>query len=70
MAMVRQESGCKVGWEVYDNEAEAKAAAARAAEERERKAALGYDFGYQWPGSIQHFENHHEFGECWRVCTP
>ena len=52
MALVSQRSGCKVGWDVYDNEDEARAAAVFQASERERKFALGYDFGYLWPGSV------------------
>lgn len=58
MTMIAQRSGCKVGWETYDNEDEANAAAKRASEERERKAAQGYDFGYQWPGSISFHPAH------------
>lgn len=70
MAMVEIKGGCKVGWETYDNEAEAKEAAARASEERDRKFRLGYDFGYLWPGTIQHVPDHPEFGEVWIVTTP
>jgi hypothetical protein len=44
--------GCKVGWNTYATEAEAKAAAEWAKVEEQRKAELGYDFGYQSPGSI------------------
>lgn len=50
----------------YDGEGEA----ARAIVERERKAALGYDFGFQWPGSISHVADHPEHGECWVVVVP
>ena len=32
MALVRTESGCKVGWDVYDNEQEAKEASKKAEE--------------------------------------
>ncbi len=70
MAMVEYRGGCKVAWETYDDKAEADAAAARASEERDRKAALGYDFGYQWPGSIQHIAAHPTHGECWVVTLP
>jgi hypothetical protein len=63
MALISEEYGCKVGWATYDNEAEAQARAAVEAERREARAALGYDFGYQWPGSIE------RRGECWRVTT-
>jgi hypothetical protein len=68
--MIQYDSGCKVAWEWYDDEDEAKAASKRAVVEAERKAALGYDFGYQSPGSIQHFPNHATHGEAWRVCLP
>jgi len=70
MALVELRGGCKVGWETYDNEVEAQAAAERASKERERKFKLGYDFGYQWPGSIKHVSDHPEHGECWIVTTP
>jgi hypothetical protein len=72
MAMIDQHSGCKVGWETYDNEEEAKAAAARESIARERKAAQGYDFGYQWPGSISTTVNHPKWPEheqVWIVVT-
>lgn len=70
MTRIAYDSGCKVAWEWYDNEAEATEAAKVAAIERERKAALGYDFGYQWPGSVQHYPAHPVHGEAWRVCLP
>jgi hypothetical protein len=53
MALIKQESGCKVGWYTYDNEAEAKAASAQAARDAARMARQGYDFGYQVVGGIQ-----------------
>lgn len=70
MTLIHQDSGCKVGWEYWSTETEALAASARAAAERERKFALGYDFGFQWPGSVEHFADHPRFGECWKVTTP
>lgn len=70
MALVEQRSGCKVGWETYDVEGEAITASLRAAKERDSKALRGYDFGYQWPGSIQHVADHPDHGEVWIVTTP
>lgn len=70
MALIDQRSGCKVGWETYDNEAEANAAAERAAVDRERKFSQGYDFGYLWPGSISHHEATDTLPERWTVVTP
>lgn len=69
MAMIANPQGCKVGWAYYDNEEEAAVRAAAEAEARVRKAEQGYDFGYQWPGSIQHYENHPDYGDCWMVVT-
>lgn len=63
--LISQYSGCKVGWEVYDDEAEARAAAERAKAEADRKAALGYDFGYCIPGEVVRTRDGN-----WRVTTP
>lgn len=66
MTMIRRESGAKVGWEVYDNEAEARdrgnSDALKA--ERARMLSAGYDFGYCWPGEVD------KVADGWRVCTP
>jgi hypothetical protein len=71
MARLSLTSGCKVAWATYDNEDEATEAAKNAATDRERKLSLGYDFGYLWPGSIQHVENHPEHGcDVWVVTLP
>jgi hypothetical protein len=70
VTMIQYDTGCKVAWEWYDDEDEARTRAADAAVERERKAALGYDFGYQWPGTVQHYPDHPVLGESWRVCIP
>jgi hypothetical protein len=66
MPIVRRESGAKVGWVVYDNEAEARQYAESDAlkADRERMLDLGYDFGYCWPGEID------KVADGWRVCTP
>ena len=69
MALLSTSGGCKVGWVTFDNEAEAKKRAEKEHEARERKFRQGYDFGFQWPGSIQHVEDHPEHGECWIVTT-
>lgn len=67
--MLANPQGCKIGWAFYDNEAEANERAKEEAVTRERKFAQGYDFGYSWPGAIEHFENHEKYGECWMVIT-
>jgi hypothetical protein len=53
MPLIKTDSGCKVGWETYDNEAEAKARGEAVAAERARMLQQGYDFGYQWPGTVE-----------------
>lgn len=70
MALIDQRSGCKVAWETYDDELEAREVAARAIVEAQRKAELGYDFGYCCPGEVQHHEAHPVHGECWIVTLP
>lgn len=70
MPMIHYDSGCKVAWEWFDNEAEANERGATARAEAIDKANRGYDFGYQSPGSVQHYENHPTHGEAWRVCIP
>lgn len=73
MALIEMRSGCKVGWETYDNLPEAEARARDAAEARERMFTQGYDFGFQWPGAIKHWPVHPtkpELGECWEVTVP
>ena len=70
MALINLSSGCKVGWETYDNEAEALVASERARVDARRKAGLGYDFGYCVPGEVRHIENHADHGECWIVTIP
>lgn len=67
--LLGQKSGCKVGWEFYDNEAEALKASEREVKARERKFKQGFDFGYLSPGAVKHIEAHDEFGDCWIVVT-
>jgi hypothetical protein len=72
MAQIDVRSGCKVGWETFDTLAEAEARAVTAMEQRDRMFARGYDFGYQWPGSITHHlagQSTYEV-ECWTVVVP
>lgn len=63
MPLIRTDSGCKVGWETYDNEAEAKARGERARAEARDMARRGYDFGYQCPGEVTR-------GRTWREVSP
>jgi len=70
MALLNYTGGCKVAWETYDNEDEARAASSRAVTEARRKASLGYDFGYCVPGEVRHVPSHPEYGECWVVTLP
>lgn len=70
MARIDYRGGCKVAWETYDDEAEAVAAGKAAEKEADRKAKLGYDFGYSWPGEVRHNAAHPEHGECWVVTVP
>lgn len=65
MALIKRDSGCKVGWLTFDNEAEARECAARAKVEARQMEARGYDWGFQTPGEVR--ENRP--GE-WTVTTP
>ena len=49
---VRERSGCKVGWRTYATREEAEVCSEAAKHNAKLDAALGYDFGYQAPGSI------------------
>ena len=49
---IRTRGGCKVSWNYYVTEAEAKECAAAAKHNARIQANLGYDFGYCSPGSI------------------
>ena len=50
---LKTEFGCKVCWRTYTTEQEAQQASKVAEEERGARLDEGYDFGYQWPGSIR-----------------
>jgi len=49
---LEHECGCKVSWRTYESLAEAEQAAKVAAVKRDADLAEGYDFGYQWPSTI------------------
>lgn len=66
MALISTRSGCKVGWDTYDDEAEAQAASARAREQAVKLARQGYDFGYQMPGYVTKAPDKDE----WTVVVP
>ena len=68
MALVKTESGCKVGWSTYDVESEAREAAKQAHSRAVSMLQQGYDFGYQSPGEVTSFEQ--EGVTRWRVTTP
>lgn len=56
MAIIEREAGCKVAWYVFDDRAEAEAAAEEARNRAYRKGNLGYTFGSVSPGNIREFE--------------
>lgn len=49
---VMRRGGCKVSWNYYRTEEEAKACAEAAKHNADIQETLGYDFGYCCPGSI------------------
>ena len=76
---VKQRGGCKVSWNYYDNEDDAKACSDAARRNAQLQAALGYDFGYCAPGSIEkkkpdaiykEFGKDLEVGGLFEVCLP
>lgn len=67
---IRQSSGCKVGWLTYDNQADAEEASRIALEQRGIRAGMGYDFGYQSPGAIEHLVWPDTQEERWIVTIP
>lgn len=52
MPLIKSDSGCKVGWETYDNEDEARERAKTARTQAREMATRGYDFGFQVPGEV------------------
>lgn len=69
MSCLGDRQGCKVAWSFWTTEAEAKTAAEKAIVDAERRAAQGYDFGYQSPGEIRRVDDY-EFGPSWKVTLP
>lgn len=63
--LVSSTAGNKVGWETFDNLAEAEARAETARARAAEKAEQGYDFGYQVPGEIWRDRDGN-----WRVTIP
>lgn len=53
-----------MGWEFYDDEEEARQRAAALVPDRERMLSFGYDFGYQWPGTVE------KVADGWMVTVP
>lgn len=70
VAKIRSNSGCKVGWDTYDNEAEARKASEAAKVEAVAMAQQGYDFGYQSPGEIVQARKDGEKIPEWTVTVP
>jgi hypothetical protein len=67
---IREDSGCKVGWLTYDNQADAEKASQIAVEWGRKRAARGYDFGYESPGQVVHKVNSDTGEERWIVTIP
>lgn len=66
----KRRSGMKVSWNYYASEADAKVCAEAAVSNARVYAAMGYDFGYQWPGSISKPMETGEYAGLWEVCLP
>ena len=54
---IHERIGCKVEWRTYATREQAKSEATIAQREASEQEALGYDFGYQVPGSITENED-------------
>lgn len=63
---VMRESGCKVGWWLFDDRVKAETAAKIADHNANIDEYLGYDFGYCCPGSIETVER--DGRTLFRVC--
>jgi hypothetical protein len=59
------ESGCKVGWRIYSDQAAAEGCARAARAQASILEQYGYDFGYCCPGSVETRKD----GK-FRVCVP
>lgn len=66
MALVKSDSGRKVGWETYDNEEEARSRSESAKREAWIMASRGHDFGYCQPGEVKKVEDE----DLWVVTIP
>lgn len=65
--------GIKVSWRYYRSEEVAREAAKIAVHNAEIDASLGYDFGYQSPGSVRKMPDNMEgtwaeYNGLWEVC--
>lgn len=67
MAVVKTDSGCRVGWVWYDNQPEAKDRAEKEREQANRMVGQGYDFGYVYPGGVE--ETVVDGQPAWKVIT-
>lgn len=69
-------SGCKVSWLYYSNEADAREAAEAAKVNARLDEAMGYDFGFQSPGTyfqvgaVPLTGEYAKFNGMWEVCIP
>ena len=63
-------SGCKVSWYYYAKKEDAEAAAEAARWNAQVQWNLGYDFGYQSPGSSIQQSDWAEYKGLWEVCIP
>ncbi len=66
--------GIKVSWLYYETEKEAKAAQVIARHNAKIDEGLGYDFGYNYPGTIRFMDDPAPYGRAelsglWEVCT-
>lgn len=64
------ESGCKVGWRFYKEEADARECSRIAAELGDELEREGYDFGFQVVGNIEPPKSVYNATPYWKVTTP
>lgn len=65
-------SGCKVSWNYYASEADAKACSIAAINNGQMQMNRGYDFGYCAPGSVRKPEPGSKvfYPDLYEVCLP
>jgi hypothetical protein len=63
-------SGCKVSWYYYRSREDAEACSVAAKHNAIRQRELGFDFGYQSPGSIEMAHPNSKYAGMWEVCLP